>query len=80
MRVVCCLLCAPGFAAAALSLLCRVCLPDGLDLTPLLPGLTAFTALQQILTEHNDSEPLFLYYAPHIVHYPLSVPEAWYDK
>lgn len=35
---------------------------------------------QSILTEHDDSAPLFLYYAPHIVHYPLSVPEAWFDK
>ena len=33
-----------------------------------------------ILRDHDPSKPLFLYYTPHIVHEPLMVPKAYYDK
>ena len=33
-----------------------------------------------MLSEHNPSTPLFLYYAPHIVHAPLQVPDNYANK
>ena len=33
--------------------------------------------LLEIVTQHDPSEPLFLYYAPHIVHMPYQVPERY---
>jgi arylsulfatase I/J len=33
-----------------------------------------------VINNHNTSSPLFLYYAPHIVHTPLQVPASYYDK
>jgi len=36
--------------------------------------------LLQVLNEHNPSTPLFLYYAPHIVHAPLQVPDNYANK
>lgn len=34
----------------------------------------------QVIREHNASEPLFLYLAPHAAHTPLEVPRAYYDR
>ena len=36
--------------------------------------------LMTIVEQHDPSQPLFLYYAPHIVHTPLQVPQAYLDK
>ena len=36
--------------------------------------------LLEIVTQHDPSEPLFLYYAPHIVHMPYQVPERYLKK
>ena len=36
--------------------------------------------LLEIITNHDPSEPLFLYYAPHIVHAPYQVPERYLKK
>ena len=36
--------------------------------------------LLQVLNEHNPSTPLFLYYAPHIAHKPLQVPNNYAKK
>jgi len=36
--------------------------------------------LLQVLNEHNPSTPLFLYYAPHIAHRPLQVPDNYAKK
>ena len=36
--------------------------------------------LLEIITSHDPSEPLFLYYAPHIVHMPYQVPEKYLKK
>ena len=33
----------------------------------------------KIVTEHNKSKPLFLYYAPHLIHAPLQVPQRYLD-
>ena len=33
--------------------------------------------LLQIVTSHDPTEPLFLYFAPHIVHMPYQVPEKY---
>ena len=33
-----------------------------------------------IINEHNSSTPLFLYYAPHLVHAPLEVPDSYLSK
>ena len=33
-----------------------------------------------ILDEHNHSEPLFLFYAPHVAHCPLQVPQQYLDQ
>ena len=34
----------------------------------------------QVVTNHNSSTPLFLYYAPHIVHSPYQVPDRYLEK
>ena len=36
--------------------------------------------LLQVVTNHDTSTPLFLYYAPHIVHRPLEVPDNYLHK
>ena len=36
--------------------------------------------LLSIVEQHDTSKPLFLYYAPHIVHTPLQVPQRYLDK
>ena len=36
--------------------------------------------LQQIVNNHETSTPLFLYYAPHIVHAPYEVPDRYLKK
>ena len=33
-----------------------------------------------VINNHNTSTPLFLYYAPHIVHTPLQVPDSYINK
>ena len=38
---------------------------------------------QQVLDtvhDHDASKPMFLFWAPHIVHAPLQVPQQFYDK
>ena len=34
----------------------------------------------QVLENHDPSTPLFLYYAPHIAHRPLQVPDRYAQK
>ena len=36
--------------------------------------------LMKIVTNHDPSTPLFLYYAPHIVHMPYEVPKQYLEK
>ena len=36
--------------------------------------------LLEIISNHDPSQPLFLYYAPHIVHMPYQVPEKYLKK
>ena len=36
--------------------------------------------VQSILTGAAPGEPLFIYWAPHTAHYPLEVPQEWYDR
>ena len=36
--------------------------------------------LLQVINNHDPSTPLFLYYAPHIVHAPLQVPDSYTTK
>ena len=36
--------------------------------------------LLKIVNDHDTSTPLFLYYAPHIVHKPLEVPDSYTSK
>ena len=36
--------------------------------------------LLNIISKHDPSTPLFLYYAPHIVHKPLQVPDKYLNK
>ena len=36
--------------------------------------------LLQVVKSHDPTRPLFLYYAPHIVHAPLQVPERYHQK
>ena len=36
--------------------------------------------LLEVVNNHDSSKPLFLYYAPHIVHAPLEVPERYQQK
>ena len=36
--------------------------------------------MQEIIENHNASEPLFLFYAPHVAHCPLQVPQDYLDK
>ena len=36
--------------------------------------------LLQIVSNHDPSTPLFLYYAPHIVHMPYQVPDKYLKK
>ena len=36
--------------------------------------------LLQVVKNHDTTKPLFLYYAPHIVHTPLQVPERYLQK
>lgn len=35
--------------------------------------------LLDIVEQHNTSQPLFLFYAPHVAHCPLQVPKEWFD-
>ena len=42
-------------------------------------GLFKMTVMN-IINEHDPSTPLFLYYAPHIVHTPLQVPNSYLTK
>lgn len=37
-------------------------------------------AVSDIIRAHNPAVPLFLMYAPHLMHCPLSVPKEWYEK
>ena len=39
-----------------------------------------FRRASSIITQHDPSTPLFMYYAFHIVHAPLEVTEEWLDK
>jgi len=32
------------------------------------------------IMNHDPTVPLFIYYAPHMVHSPLEVPKIWHDK
>ena len=34
----------------------------------------------KVLREHPPTEPLFLFWAMHLVHMPLQVPQAYLDK
>ena len=34
----------------------------------------------QIVNNHDTSTPLFLYYAPHLIHDPLQVPDRYLEK
>ena len=34
----------------------------------------------QIISDHDTSTPLFLYYAPHLIHDPLEVPQRYTEK
>jgi len=36
--------------------------------------------IEELLDAHNQEEPLFLFYAPHIAHCPLQVPEEYLEK
>ena len=36
--------------------------------------------LVDVVNNHDASTPLFLYYAPHIVHTPLQVPDSYLQK
>jgi arylsulfatase I/J len=36
--------------------------------------------LLDVVAKHDTSKPLFLYYAPHIVHTPLQVPDSYLQK
>ena len=36
--------------------------------------------LMNVVNNHDPSTPLFLYYAPHIVHTPLQVPDSYLNK
>ena len=36
--------------------------------------------LMQVVDNHDPSKPLFLYYAPHIAHGPLQVPDRYVQK
>ena len=36
--------------------------------------------LTSILAAHDGATPLFLYYAPHVAHYPLQVPQDWLER
>lgn len=36
--------------------------------------------VMNIITGYNSSSPLFLYYAPHLVHAPLEVPDVYLNK
>ena len=33
----------------------------------------------QIVNKHDENKPLFLYYAPHLLHTPLQIPRSYYD-
>lgn len=34
----------------------------------------------QVIDDHNPAQPLFIFWAPHIVHQPLQVPQHFIDK
>ncbi len=36
--------------------------------------------MRHIIQNHDDRDPLFLFYAPHIAHCPLQVPQTYLDK
>ena len=36
--------------------------------------------MQQIIRNHDPADPLFLFYAPHVAHCPLQVPQSYLDK
>jgi hypothetical protein len=59
--------------------------PPALSCTPTIPGpsLTMRVTWQQVLdtiAAHDASTPLFLFWAPHIVHTPLQLPQPFIDK
>merc|ERR1712080_518629 len=64
----------------------NTCKPGPLAKTPLTEHYNGYEdALfeQQVLNvvnSHNTSEPFFLFWAPHIVHTPLQVPQEYYNK
>ena len=37
-------------------------------------------AITDIIQSHDPDQPLFLFYTPHIAHFPLQVPEELYNK
>jgi arylsulfatase I/J len=53
-----------------------------------LTNLTAETYVEYLyqdrmletIEDHDSDKPLFLYYAPHLVHTPLEVPKSYYDQ
>jgi hypothetical protein len=47
---------------------------------PPLPSQIFVERVLAIINAHDPSTPLFLFWAPHIVHAPLEVPQAYLDK
>lgn len=33
-----------------------------------------------VIEQHDPVDPLFLFYAPHVAHCPLQVPQEYYEK
>ena len=36
--------------------------------------------ITEIIDDHPTEDPLFLFYTPHIGHWPLQVPQTYYEK